>query len=375
MKTQLLQDFDESGSKAAAEAAEAARAARQPQAGQPHAAPPAAVWQRRQDPVTPTQRGAAPAQSVQRAESGMMGGAQGLAAQGPPGAGQMRPPGGREPAQAAQSRQRAPEGAWTGPRPLPPEARMAAADAHAYARAQAQGAPAPPIHPAAAPDIPDWLAERLRQDAEQEAQRQRSRVMTRRALSWSAAATVAAMLAVAGYWFYQESRVEGALNVVANTSPAPAASMAPVKPAVPAGSPVTAAPAAERSASPVAPAPVADTAVPQPPVVDGAPPPAPVAAPGALVPEPAPESVRPEPRQQASAAQAEAAHDNIRQPAPHRKRHTKPVTRPQATADTGPTPAQRREETLMQCRVLGYDARECARRGCMMTRFGLACPG
>ena len=365
MKTQLLQDLDESGSKAGADAARAA----QPQAEQqPYAAPPAAVWQRRQAPVTPTQRSAPPAQSVQRAEPGMMGGATGAAVQGPPAAGQMRPPGGREPAQAAPSRQRAPEGAWTGPRPLPPDARTAATDAHARAQVHTQPPEPPPLHPAAAPDIPDWLSERLREDAEHEAQRQRSRVMARRALSWSAAATVVAMLAVAGYWFYQESRVEGALNVVANTSPAPAASMAPVKPVLPGSSPVTAAPAADRSAAPLAPEPVATAA----------PPPAPVAAPGTPAPEPAPEPAsepsRPE-RLQASAAQPAAAQDNIEHPAPHRKRHAKPVTRPQATADTGPTPAQRREETLMQCRVLGYDARECSRRGCMMTRFGLACPG
>ena len=363
MKTQLLQDFDESGSKAAAEAARAAQVQEPQQAEQPYAAPRAAVWQRRQAAVTPTQRSAPPAQSVQRAEPGMMGGATG-AAQGPPAAGQMRPPGGQEPAQAAPSRQRAPEGAWTGPRPLPPDARTAATDAHARAQVHTQAPEPPPIHPAAAPDIPDWLSERLREDAEHEAQRQRSRVMARRALSWSAAATVVAMVAVAGYWFYQESRVEGALNVVANTSPAPGASVAPVKPVVPASAPATPAAAADRTASPV----------PQEPVANAAPPAAPVAAPIIPAAVPAPEAGTPEPRQ-AGAAQPEAAQDNIEHPAPHRKRHARPVTRAQAAVDAGPTPAQRREETLMQCRVLGYDARECTRRGCMMTRFGLACPG
>src|SRR6059058_1970955 len=111
----------------------------------------------------------------------MMGGAQGRTAQGPAAAGQMRPPDGQEAAQATQSRQRAPEGAWAGPRPLPPEARTAAPEAHTAPRAQAQAhtqaSAAPPIRPAADPDVPDWLAERLRQDADQEAQRQRSRVM------------------------------------------------------------------------------------------------------------------------------------------------------------------------------------------------------
>ena len=46
-----------------------------------------------------------------------------------------------------------------------------------------------------------------------------------------------------------------------------------------------------------------------------------------------------------------------------------------ADADTAPAPDRRREETLMQCRVLGYDERQCERHGCEMTRFGLACRG
>jgi hypothetical protein len=36
---------------------------------------------------------------------------------------------------------------------------------------------------------------------------------------------------------------------------------------------------------------------------------------------------------------------------------------------------QRREETLMQCRANGYDARQCIERACTMTRYGLACKG
>jgi hypothetical protein len=324
MKTQLLQDFDESGSKAA-----------QPQqAEQPYAAPPAAVWHRPQAPVTPTRRSAPPAQSVQRADPGSMAGSMDATVERPPpAASQMRPPGAEEPGQASRSRQRAREGVWTGPRPLPPDTRAAATEAT---------------------DIPEWLSERLREDAEQDAQRQRSRLVARRALSWSAAATVVAMLAVAGYWFYQESRVEGALNVVANTSPAPPAAVAAAGASVHAAVPAPAAsvtPAVPSSAAGTT-APSADRTVTRVELDAGAP-----------------------VRVQASAAQPAAAQDNIDRPAPHRKRHAKAITGTQATADTGPTPAQRREETLMQCRVLGYDARECTRRGCMMTRFGLACPG
>ena len=36
---------------------------------------------------------------------------------------------------------------------------------------------------------------------------------------------------------------------------------------------------------------------------------------------------------------------------------------------------RRREETLLQCRALGYDEGQCIRRECEMTRFGLACRG
>src|SRR5437763_2066789 len=102
----------------------------------------------------------------------------------------------------------------------------------------------PSAGPAASSDIPDWLSERMREDAEQDAHRQRSRLATRRALGWSAAATVLAMLAVAGYWFYQDSRVDGALNVVANTSPAAPATLAPSRAGRPAAVPVAAAPLA-----------------------------------------------------------------------------------------------------------------------------------
>jgi hypothetical protein len=46
---------------------------------------------------------------------------------------------------------------------------------------------------------------------------------------------------------------------------------------------------------------------------------------------------------------------------------------PAVAAD--PSPRQRREETLMQCRAHGYDARQCIERACTMTRYGLACKG
>jgi hypothetical protein len=54
-------------------------------------------------------------------------------------------------------------------------------------------------------------------------------------------------------------------------------------------------------------------------------------------------------------------------------RRTAAKETPPVAAD--PSPRQRREETLMQCRAHGYDARRCIERACTMTRYGLACKG
>jgi hypothetical protein len=68
-----------------------------------------------------------------------------------------------------------------------------------------------------------------------------------------------------------------------------------------------------------------------------------------------------------------------RHAAPARKR-TAAKPRREATQDVRPakaepSPRERREETLMQCRAHGYDERQCIRRGCAMTRYGFACRG
>lgn len=387
MKTQLLQDFDESGS-----------AAQAPAPSSPATRPSPAVWKRPQASAMPDLDGAAPGPTVQRAAPSAMGGMAAVSF-----AGQMRPPGGQAPAgreaQAGQSRQQAGAGAWAGPWPVPPDARVAGAGAqvheqvHEQVRAQAAEPRAEPATDrASASDMPDWLAQRLREDAEQEAQRQRSRRMARRALGTSAVVTVLAMLGVAAYWFYQDSRVEGALDVVANTSPA-----VPVSPAVPAPAAVPAAVTAPAAAMPAVPdhaaVAVAASAAGAPPVAqpvaasapeDGtsaAPPPASVgkaandAAGGTAQDDSTPAPVqaavaRPETRQEQASRPLHRSSALIQ-----RKPHGLPPVPVRAADDSGPTPAQRREETLMQCRVLGYDARECTRRGCMMTRFGLACPG
>jgi hypothetical protein len=68
--------------------------------------------------------------------------------------------------------------------------------------------------------------------------------------------------------------------------------------------------------------------------------------------------------------------------APERKRSVAKPRRvrprdkaPAATVAAAPSARQRREETLLQCRAHGYDARQCIRRGCSTTRYGLVCRG
>jgi hypothetical protein len=170
-------------------------------------------------------------------------------------------------------------------------------------------------------------------------------------------------VAAAGLWLYEENRVEGALNVVANTSPA-----AP-------------APVPGRGAQAFA----AESAAPAVPV------PAP-AAPEPVRPVPAASDV-PAPAEQPAAGSNPVAGagdkadkaDKVNEAgtkSPERKRTATKARRtgareaaPVATAKAAPSPRQRRDETLLQCRVHGYDARQCIQRGCSMTRYGLVCRG
>jgi hypothetical protein len=72
-------------------------------------------------------------------------------------------------------------------------------------------------------------------------------------------------------------------------------------------------------------------------------------------------------RQEASTrkrAAAKARHAQVQAHAPDR-----------APVAATPSPRERREETLMQCRAHGYDERQCIQRACAMTRYGLACKG
>lgn len=199
-------------------------------------------------------------------------------------------------------------------------------------------------------DPPDWLAEILRQDAEDAAASRRRPAWLPRLLVWGAAACAMALLAGAGLWLFEERRAEAALTVVAAASPAPAVAaqrtmpaVAPAPLAAPAGS-------AAAIAAPVTAAPVILPAVPV----------APVAA------------MQPA-AQEAPAAQADepsTTHVGRRERAPDRQ-----VASSKARAKRDIGEQRRREETLVQCQAHGYDERQCVQRGCELTRYGLACRG
>jgi hypothetical protein len=348
MKTQLLEDLEESGSA--------------PAPGPVQAAPAA-------QPSTPRRRAVADL-LLQRATD-----AEGF--------------------DAARSRQRAPEGNSSGalPEPAPEPKRNGAADLAAALRgcerpsgavpapAPATGAPPPthepivtdpetPLSPApdadpgaAAPedvaatdDLPAWLSERLREDEEREAARDRRRRWMRRALAGGGAAALLALLAGAGWWVVQENRVDGTLSVVANTR----------------ASPQTAAPLARAGAG----TPASTQA--------RAPAPDQTPAAGSEAPDPATVTVPASP-DAATAAEPSASEEAGPQVRTHRHRRNASANAPAGIPAAAAAPrtkagaeagaAHRREETLLQCRALGYDEAQCQRRGCAMTRFGLACRG
>jgi hypothetical protein len=76
----------------------------------------------------------------------------------------------------------------------------------------------PPAH---AGGDPDWLTERLARETATHGGREWNGAWKRRLASWGAAGVLLALLAGGGLWLYEQSRVEGALVVVANTNPVP----------------------------------------------------------------------------------------------------------------------------------------------------------
>lgn len=346
MKTQLLEDFDESGSAPA---------------NRPAAPPRPAVWQRpRREP------GAAPAVAAPAAAPQ----AQAVPAPGPT----------PQPRTAAD------------PQPAPPAPAQAGARPRGFApQPAASGNTTVPLGDAGMPAFaqgmpgggdPDWLTERLARDAALHERPAWNGAWSRRLASWGAGGALLALLAGGGFWLYQESRVEDALVVVANESPAPAAG---------AGGPVgVAAPVAARAA-PLAAAPAAPLAVvPAAPLADVpaapltmAPPASDAAAVGATAaPSTAAGAGEPQAPVFADRSVTAVAADGA---APSRQgRKSSHAARAQregraeakAEARGGePSARQRHEELLMQCRAHGYAERQCLENGCEMTRYGFACKG
>ena len=361
MKTQLLQDFQESGS--------APASAGPPAPPTPPQRPPApprrpAVWHG--PGAQRTEAGAA----VQKADPGAMQRAPETSARGkgvaiealadriaaartahaatPPPVDEATLPG-------SEARPR-PE---PSPAPEPPPVAERHDVPHHIPRPQGDAGTTP--RPVQADLEAEWFAARLREKAMARETPAWTSMWKRRLVTWSIAGGLLAGLAAGGLWLYEENRVEDALVVVANTSPA--------------GQPPAVRPFA---ADAPAPAPVQAAVAPDAVKPVPAPAPEPVA--------PVVEDKAPEPAEAVAAAPVDvtpprrAARTRTGEKKPAEKKRTAVKTRRTPAQDAPPvaatpSPRQRREETLMQCRAHGYDARQCIERACTMTRYGLACKG
>jgi hypothetical protein len=342
MKTQLLEDFQESGSAPAQPAP--------PPSSPPSPPPPRprrpAVWHG--PGAQRTDAGA----SAQRADPGPMQRAPNTPARG----------------KGVAIEAWAERAARARPTPSPPVDDATVPLHDPPARPEPAPDPVPPPRPFVPPEphagdagtIPrpmqpdaeaDWLAARLHADDTPAW----SSVWKRRLVTWSIAGGLLAGLAAGGLWLYEENRVEGALVVVANTSPAgqgPAGQgQAPAAQAFAAGAPVPAPVQPAAAAEAVRPLPAPEPVAP---AVERDPPAA------------APVDVTPPKRTLRDKTAAKK-----RAPAQAKRRTVQDA--PPATA--AHSARERREETLMQCRAHGYDARQCIERACTMTRYGFACKG
>ena len=184
---------------------------------------------------------------------------------------------------------------------------------------------------------PDWLAELMRQDAERADARQKAGRLQRRLFGWSIGAGVLALVAAGVLWMIEERRTDGALQALAATRPA-----AVVPGLVPEAAPAVG-PAVGPAAAPALP-PVLSSPRPAPTILE--------------------EVVKP-----AEPVSTEPAMPGIR------REHAASKAASKAPAERVQSDRRKREETLLQCRALGYDEPQCIRRECGMTRFGLACRG
>jgi hypothetical protein len=224
----------------------------------------------------------------------------------------------------------------------------------------------------------------------------------RKVLGWGAATLLVLAVAGAGAWAYRDRQVADALALVAGeTTPAP--EIVPYVP--PAPEPVPPLVLAKPGSSTPEAAPemddsrrldvrlqdsaqdeeesgekeFVDTAVKAAPVVAAA-----AVAAKAAAPTPKAKPAKPAPRKEAERKPKQQKQD-VRKADVRKPSATKADTRKTAARDKPPfntsaaaaaaAPALSQEETLRQCRAAGYHASQCVRRGCVATKFGLACRG
>jgi len=169
----------------------------------------------------------------------------------------------------------------------------------------------------------------MRQDAERADAREKAGRLRRLVFGWSIAAGVLALVAAGALWLIEERRTDGALQALAATGP----------------------PAAVPELTP-----------------EATPAPAPALAPVLSSPRPAP-TILEEVAKPAEPVSTEPAMPGIR------RGHALSKAASKAPVENVQSDRRKREETLLQCRALGYDEPQCIRRECEMTRFGLACRG
>ena len=172
----------------------------------------------------------------------------------------------------------------------------------------------------------------------------------------------ALLLAVAGAWFYRESMDERAMVVLAKqtiperTGPAVPAVQAAMAAAIAPALPTTDGPSSVAASTPAGKEPVAE----------------PARATNAPLPEP------PARKEGDKAATARLARAPAGTASNYRDNRDSEKSGPGTVAARNEAAAEKRNklaETLKQCRVAGYHEAQCLKRGCSMTRYGLACKG
>ena len=242
---------------------------------------------------------------------------------------------------------------------VPPEPR------HPPVGPAAEAAPAPILRQAApvAPDpVFDFTPPAPEQHAADPFTRAGSGRSGRRYLVWALCLLAAVLLILGGRWFYQERHEAGSLALVANQAQA--------VPKADKDAPQPASAKEDVAVTPAAPASRASPAVPPMVMLERDPSAA------------APPERAPEPMARQDQASTAAKPEPVAEQAPP-ARSPKPASRvparqsAAAAVETGQPEVQDTSmtATLKACRQRGYDAAQCVKRACSMTKYGFACRG